>query len=139
MNKLTALLIGSLVLGITACGTKGFVGDPNTIQNQSQGIASDANLHYQWIVAINMVNNKYNEPLALDVTPNGVIVSCEEDDAQMSNYILRDGVRVHGYVITGNPDKVVTACSSVAQIDGAPTGIGDPEEQFETLILHRIR
>jgi len=161
-----------MTLGMAACGSGGkFVGDPSTIQNQSQGIASDANLRYQWTVAINMIHNGVDldpanstgliqDPRALNETPNGVIVTCEQDvpwseiaritgnpqwvikhpdDSIPSNTIWLNGNPVHGYaVVTDSPEKIVTACSSVGQIDGAPTGIGDSMYEMENVVLYRL-
>jgi len=168
MNK---FLIGSfLILTMAACGSGGhFVGDPHTIQNRTQGIASDANLQYQWVIAINMVANGtpldpahslnwVSDPRALNETPNGVIVTCQNDipfselarltgnpawvtnhpdDSIESNIILLNGLAVHGYAIVAD-NKVVTACSGVAQIMDAPTGVGNPTYEFENIVLYRL-
>ncbi len=172
MNKLIALL-SFFILGITACGSGGgFVGDPNTIQNRTpQGLVTDTNLRYQWLVAANMVANGVDldpahstglvsDARALTEKPKGVIVTCEQDvpwseiarvtnnpkwtldhpdDAVPSNTIwMNSNVPVHGYTILSNPEKVITACSSVGQIDGAPIGIGDSSYEFQNILLYRL-
>ncbi len=150
---------------MTACGSGGFVGDPSTIQNQTNGNASDANLQHQWLVAQQMIANgvwlnAFNgtnwtvDARALTTAPNGVTVTCLPDvtvaelarrtgnskwltHTDPSNTIFLGDQTVHGYADLG-ANKVVTACSGVGQIPGAPVDIGDFQYEAENFILYRL-